>query len=189
MLNAGYSGSSTLHLYNSLLNKVYPHIGPGGKVVFFVPHSDRENMYQPGSYWNGTKRGASVLPEREPHASAAIPDGVISTAALLRIVASTSRQLDLDLLFVTCPFRNSSFDNDAVLRRTYRRNRQAFNRSLRQRKELCDVARMVGEEEGVRVIDGERRLDQKPEYLYDELHLNREGQRVFSDFLTSEILG
>jgi hypothetical protein len=188
-LNAGYSGSSTLHLYNSLLNKVYPHVGPGGKVVFFVPHSDRDSMYRPGSYWNGTKRGATILPEREPKASAAIPDGVASTAALLRIVAHTSRQLGLDLVFVTCPFRNASFDTDAVLRRTYRRNRQAFNQSLQRRKELCEVARMVGAETGTRVIDGEHFLDQKPECFYDELHLNREGQGIFSDFLTTAILG
>lgn len=84
-LNAGYSGSSTLQIVNSLINKVYPTVGPNSYVVLQVPHSDRATSTRKAP--TGIKHLAALL--------SYLPRGQFRTAcrlvAKLRVQHSISR--------------------------------------------------------------------------------------------------
>lgn len=182
-LNAGYSGSTTLQLLNALINKVYPAVGPGATVVLFAPHSDRDNIYDPGRYWNNKLRGATVLPLGVP-GHAAIPEGVASTAAILNIIVTACDQLNLKLVLATAPYRVADFGSDAPLRRRYRRDRAAYELGRSRRVDFCDTVRRVAEATATPLIDVEAEVAGESSCFYDELHLNPAGHIRVTAILT-----
>lgn len=185
-LNAGYSGSTTLQLLNSLLNKVYPAVGRGSTIVLCPPHSDRDNIYKDGRYWNNSQRGATLLPPGRPgHES--IPEGLTSFEQIMRIFITATRELGLHLILVTTPFRIADFSNDAPLRRIYRRDRELYRLGLSRRRDFCQRTRTLALQTDTPLIDLEATVSGRPEYFYDELHLNPAGHRLVADTLAPQL--
>lgn len=107
-LNASYSGSTTLHPLNSLINKVYPVVGPGATVVIFPPHSDRDHLYEAGSYWNPSKRGTTINPPMGT-GNAAIPAGTASFRSTLSLCIAAAYELGMKPILATTPYRVAPF--------------------------------------------------------------------------------
>lgn len=185
-MNGGYSGSTTLQLLNVLINKVYPFVGPGGTVVLFAPHSDRDYLYKQGTYWSDTKRGATVLPPGAPgHAD--IPRGQAAAAMVLRLLVTTAQQLGLRLVLATAPYRAGEFDTDPVFPVTYHGRRDWFRAGMLRRRHWISTIEATASEFGLPLIRVEEFIGGRSDCFYDELHLNAEGQRRVSAYLASEL--
>lgn len=185
LLNGGYSGSTTLQLFNSMVSKIFPIIGVGGTLVFFVGQSDADVFNRPGSYWTNERLWSPVTPGFEPHAS--LPEGETGLRQLLTIVIDTSRTLGINLILASSPFRHGDFSHDAVLRKIFRRNRDAFKQRQKVRELIREITLEVAHEKDADVIDFQKLTGGEPSWFYDDLHLNRIGHKNFSSVLASEL--
>ena len=178
-LNGGYSGSTTLQLLNVVLNKVYPAVGPGGTVVMFGPHSDRDYLYKQGSYWSNTARGATILPPGNPgHPD--IPRGMASAEMVLRLLVSTTRQLGLRLVLATSPYRTGDYDSDPIFKVNYHGRRDWYNRGMMRRRHYISLIEDVATKTGTTFINAEAFIAGDSSCFFDELHLNTKGNHQFA---------
>lgn len=184
-LNAGYSGSTSLQLVNDLLNKIYPIVGPGGSVLFFVPQSDVKLLGDPASYWNSTALYAPIVPPAVPEASGLEP-GLENTRRVLQIMAAVAQSLEIRLVLVASPYRSAPLGQDDWLARRLRGD--SYHRLLGWRSDLVDVVSSVASDLMVPFIDAAAYMRNRPDCFYDELHLNAKGQKVFSAWITDAIL-
>ncbi|TDK27681.1 SGNH/GDSL hydrolase family protein [Arthrobacter crusticola] len=185
ILNGGYSGSTTLQLLNVLVNKVYPIVGLGGKVLFFVGQSDVDHLSKTANYWTSHFRGTPIVPGKEP--SGTLPQGTDATERLLRMVVHAAQSLDLDLVLAVSPFREGDFNTDELLRHLYRRDRVFFQEQRERRLGVVESVVKVAAATGTRVIDFHSLVGGDPTWFYDELHLNQYGHGKFATLLAGEI--
>lgn len=186
-LNAGYSGSTLLHLFTTLLNKLYSRIGPGGYVVLFASHSDSDVLYGDGSYWNNSDLYGNIIPNKSS-GNPLIPKGVAAQQALLRGFISTCLALDLKVVLATTPHRMSPYEDDQLLRSRFKQNRARFELVKSRRSELNESFRTIAKEIKVPLIDIEEAMMNNSEFFYDELHLNPKGQAAASVVISNLLL-
>lgn len=183
-LNGGYSGSTSLHLLNAMVNKVYPLVGIGGKVVFIVGQTDSA-LDHDKTYWTDHKRGTPVIPSART--SGPVPAGLDSTRRVLKVAIDTAAALGIDLVLGISAFSTPDFGTDRAIRAQYKRNRDAFERIQKKRVEMADAVREVAANEGVPFIDAHAFMGGDTAYFYDELHLNEAGQAHFAQFVATEL--
>lgn len=185
-LNGGYSGATTLHLLNTLVNKVYPTVGIGGRVVFFVGQSEADYMGSPVTYWTNHRRGTSLVPGKPPTAPA-LPESHDATRRLLQVVVEAARALGIDLTLAVSAYAVPDFETNQAIGAIYNHDRTRYVTMLGHREGIADAARKVAADNGVPLIDGHAYLEGNPELFYDELHLNRAGHDSFARFVAAEI--
>jgi hypothetical protein len=185
-LNASYSGSTTLQLFNNIVNKIYPVAGPGATLVIFPPHSDRDHLYIDGSYWNPTKRGSTIIPAMAA-GNTDIPNGTSGFRSMLSLCVAAAYELGMRPVLATTPYRVAPFGSDPVLRAIYRRNTEGYYAGLKRRIEYIEAIKHVAALTGAELIDAEAYLGGDPQYFYDELHLNPAGQAHFGRYLTGQL--
>ncbi|MEU5838574.1 hypothetical protein ABZ820_33580 [Streptomyces diacarni] len=185
LLNGGYSGSTTLQLFNSMVSKIFPAVGVGGTLVFFVGQSDADVFNRQGSYWTNEARWSPVTPGFEPHEN--LPGGQDGLRQLVSIVIDTARTLGINLILASSPFRNGDFSHDAVLRKIFRRNRDVFNQRQKVREQIREITLEVAREKNADVIDFQGITGGEASWFYDDLHLNSHGHREFSRVLVKEL--
>lgn len=184
-LNGGYSGSTTLQLFNVLINKVIPLVGRGGTVVFFIPiASDLPIYFRPHSYWYPTDRFAPLVPPFTPPAPD-LPRGVAALESLLRLVISAAEEFDINLVLITSPHRHAERGQDAYLDRIL--TEAQANSLATRRRDVIGAAISVAEATGVKFLDAASAFVQHPDKFYDEVHLNDQGQEWFAEWLHAEL--
>lgn len=185
-MNGGYSGSTTLQLLNVLINKVYPVIGPGGTVVLFAPHSDRDYLYKQGTYWSDTQRGATILPPGDPgHQD--IPRGQASAVMVLRLFATAAQQLGMRLVLATAPYRTGDYDADPLFPLRYHGRPDWFRAGMARRRHWISTIADTAAEFNLPLIKAEEFIGGHASCFYDELHLNTEGQRRVSMYVSEKL--
>ncbi len=183
-LNGGYSGATTLQLFNVFLNKIVPLVGRGGTVVFFLPQSDLPIYFRPHSYWYPTERYAPVLPPVEPTAPE-LPKGSGALTSILGLAVWAAQEFDIDFILVTSPHRNASREHDSYLERRISEDQHV---SLVQRREdIRGAVRGFVATSGVKFIDADQEFLDKPSAFYDDLHLNDGGHDLFSAWLADQL--
>lgn len=182
-LNGGYSGATTLQLLNVLINKVFPIVGTGGRVVFFVPQSDANIIGLSSTYWNASKRNTTIVPGREPTAKT-MPSGFEATCMILRLVVSACKYMGMQLVLAVSPYRVSDFHSDALIRKLYS-SEDRYKRSQSLRKSLVEAVVDVANETGTPLLD--IRMQGDSFYFYDELHLTDLGQKSFADMACMDL--
>lgn len=185
LLNGGYSGSTTLQLYNVMLNKIYPIIGEGGTLVFFVGQSDSDVINREGSYWNDTQRWSPIVPGFKSQET--LPSGETQVRRLVELTINTARVMNINLVLASSPYRDGDFSNDPVLRRRFRRDREAFNAKKAEQDAIQQATIETGAQHGVDVIDFQTLTGGNPEWFYDALHLNEYGQTQFAKLFVEEV--
>ena len=183
-LNGGYSGATTLHLFNVFLNKVVPLVGRTGKVVFFIPQSDLPIYFRPHSYWYPTERFATVLPPFEPEA-ADVPRGSAALTSILGLVVWAAREFDIQLVLVTSPHRHGSRREDKYLEA--RISEEQHQSLLQRRADIRAAVEMFVLNSGVSFIDADAAFLDSPEIFYDELHMNDAGHGVFASWIAERL--
>lgn len=181
VLNAGYSGSTLLHLYNNLVNRIYHHL-KGGDIYLFLPMSDVDYMDVDGGYWNITERGAPILPpmsvnnvsnsNRKPLAF------FDSTTYILSLICHFCDYFGLRLNIILGIFRRDQFDN----------SRSGFDLRVKKRSMYNDSIREWAIRKNIYLIDLEKLSEINSCHFYDELHLNLDGHLIVANALTKEAI-
>jgi len=182
--NGGYSGSTTLNLFNVLINKIVPLVGVEDWVVFFVPQSDADSIMAPASYWNESKRSSTIIPGFKPAKGLAL-DGLAITRAILKMAVLSAKELGINIALAASPFRCSDYENDRILQNLYP-DVQQFKQARAVREGLITTAIEVALESQVPFIDVQMRSE--IDCFYDELHLNEVGQKLYADLLAKQLM-
>lgn len=188
VVNAGYSGSTSLQVLNVLLNKIAAEAREDDLVVVFFPQSDASAILGGGGYWGDSTRYAAILPPVPSRARAPRQQGVEDSAAVAEITAHAARALGLRVVLAVSPFRRGDFSNDALLRRIYRRDRSRYESVLQFRLAFGDAIRAVAARQRLHCLDLDVLLAAQPHLLYDELHLNEQGQSFVAEHVASQLM-
>lgn len=178
ILNAGYSGMTTLHQILLVIAKFGGVIPTGSRIIHFIGQSDENALRSEGLYWNSSRTLTPVQPPLSIPASSREPEQTLES--LVHILLASSRSLGFKPYLVASPFRNGDFSWDAVLRKTYRRDRARFNKSLSLRMNIIDKASEIAKITKTPFLDAQYIYGKSPEYFYDLMHVNNVGQSAFA---------
>lgn len=178
ILNAGYSGMTTLHQLHVVTAKLAGIIPRGSHIIHFIGQSDENALRTQGSYWSPSP----TLTPVEPAISSGLRenDPIQTLTSLIELLIFASEKMGFIPSIVGSPFRNGDFSWDPVLRMKYRRNRQSYKDSTTMRKNIIDCAEKISENNSVAFLNAQKSLAANPEYFYDLMHLNSLGQKEFA---------
>jgi len=184
-LNCGYSGSTSLHLFNVLCNKVISDAD--FSLVFVLPSNDIFSLRNEGGYWNDRdKRFSPIIPPVP--GEVVLGDFTENLIQLKRMITAFVRMGAIhhfDLFLSTCPFVSSNFEELGWFRRRHRQV-AVYEQLIEQRRSANRVVREVAEAEDVPLIDLERILAD-PTLFYDDVHVNLEGAAVTANSIISRL--
>ncbi|MEO3942032.1 SGNH/GDSL hydrolase family protein [Paenarthrobacter nicotinovorans] len=183
-LNGGYSGATTLQLFNVFLNKVVPHVGRGGRVVFFLPQSDLPIYFRPSSYWYPTDRYAPLSPPVEP-AAADLPRGSKALTSILGLAVWAAQEFEIDFILVSSPNRNASREDDPFVAK--RVTADQHDALMKRRDDIRRAVLDFVASSGVAFLDAEAAFSDTPSAFYDDTHLNERGHGMFAAWLADQL--
>ncbi len=184
VLNGGYSGSTMLHLFNRLMNKVV-HRAPA-HVVVVMPSNDVLALVQPGGYWNfADQRYAPVLPVEEAAGEPDFEGNAQALAGLVRLFCSAARDFGFRLTLATMPFVARDYRGLAWLRIRHKRPK-VYEELIAKRQMLNRILSQAARAEGADLLDLENAFD--PAMFYDDVHLNEAGCRCMAELLAARLL-
>lgn len=177
-LNGGYSGATTLHLLNVLLNKVVP-LSPA-RVIFLVPTNDARVLDLPGGYWRDDKLHSPFTPvftqSDEPYKER--NDGR-SLSGLLELVHTVCIHWRIHLTLATTPHRHVGYAHDGWLQRRFPAEPH-FKKIAKQRNNVNSEVRKFASTMSLPLIDLEKIAKDYKKYSYDDLHLTAQGAELIS---------
>ena len=184
VLNAGYGGATSLHSFNTFLNKIIP-LQPTA-VLLMSGIVDVDAARKRASFWS---RDCWLEPIvdlskanewRDP--DVIDPPDLTDRDKMLRLFAEASRLFDLPLWLATIPhlqvFGGEVTDKMGM-------NRADFDAEVTSRLRMNDVTRRVGTALSIPVYDIEKDLSTRADIFHDMFHLNVDGglavARAFMD--------
>lgn len=162
VLNAGYSGATSLNVLNAILNKV---INNGIDAVYYcVSSNDYSALSYDQTYWNTTKNHSNLLLSEYDE----IPKGSLKPdnfTKMIRSIHDVCCNFDIDIHFMTYP---NLCGNTALtcINDLLRTTCQDFNYSVIDTDLFMQSYK----------VDFER-------LFHDKLHLNEEGSEIFAKIL------
>ncbi|WP_079202270.1 SGNH/GDSL hydrolase family protein [Pseudomonas sp. CC6-YY-74] len=179
--NGGYSGATSVHLLNVIVNKVLP-LKP--KAVFYVlPSNDAFSLGVDGGAWGASKVVSPFVPHESGYSG--IGFTLVDIRSLIKSVHEVLAAFGIRVIFLTFPHRQD-FDSDGFLRSRYN-SLIRFSSVLKARRETNLVLRGYCKRRNVDLIDLEEVLGHFENYSQDDLHMDEAGSRFFADLLFSWI--
>lgn len=170
-LNGGYSGATTLHLINVLLNRVIP-MRPN--VVFFaVPSNDSRFVVQRAGYWNEDKHLSPFTPVWRPEQAEQV-EHLAQLRSLLQVAKACCDAWSIRFVVMTTPHRAGDLAQDEWLRRRYA-SASIYERTRQLRWAVAQATRQFCLDSGTALLDLERILQNFKPLSYDDLHLHDAG--------------
>jgi len=185
--NAAKSGNNSLHSINILLNKLIP-FNPN-IVIMMHNINDLSTLFYEGTYWNNNKAITPIVCNQKNNKEFinndqwSLSKGLNNNLELenvindfkenLKIFISISRAKNISPILMTQANRienNSNFNinRGEEFSKVYRQNYIKFNQIIR------DIAK----EEKVWLIDLAKLIPSEEKYIYDDVHLNKEGSEL-----------
>lgn len=183
VLNGGYSGATSLHLVNVIINKVVP-VDPE-YVVVFVPTNDQRVQAIESGYWNSDARLSPLIPLRKGEVLAGEyfnHSKLKSVEKMLKLVHLALENFSIPHCFVTTPHRQQITEKDIWLRRVGGES-DKYLRKVTQRKRINSVCRDFCRKFHVDYVDLEFSIRENNEYFYDDLHLTNASAPVVGALL------
>lgn len=175
VLNAGYSGSTTLNLLNCLLNKVLSK--PPERLIFILPANDAYAHRYASTYWNTSEYYSPISPANSELASAEL-GGYESLSGedcqrLVLLIAEACSLFSVEIVVGTFPHQRN-YEAWPFLAKKYP-SRNWFESVVSARRSLNDCIRVLCREKSIPFVDLELLLDGRVDCFYDELHMNEVG--------------
>lgn len=178
VVNAGYSGTTTLQAVLLILGKIPIYAKRNDTILLFIAKSDANALILDGGYWNNSKAYSPIVPIDFESAWESSGEELES---LLKAVSTFAKGIGLNLLIATSPHRNGDFSSDKWLRLAYRRNRAVYEKRVEMRDYLDTQVREVIPGLEVPFLDLSAMFTNRDELFYDEMHLNEHGQKEVSE--------
>ncbi|PNP97629.1 SGNH/GDSL hydrolase family protein [Moraxella sp. RCAD0137] len=162
VLNAGYSGATSLNILNTIINKV---VNSNVRTLIYVLSSNDYGAlrYHEG-YWNKTKNHSNLLLSEYVEEERGKPNKDMFRA-MLKSIYDLSRNFGMELYFSTYP---NLCDNKALM-------------------ELNDWLREFCDENDYPLVDMDLLMqpyvEQGQELFHDKLHMNEKASKIFSEII------
>lgn len=180
-LNGGYSGATSLHLLNVLINKCIP-IRPT-LLVFTIPTNDGRAAATDGGYWNNGKYFSPFSPAFKD--SSKLDLSIEATLPrMMETVETICSIWKIPLVFMTSPHR-SGIENDAWL--LARPNLKTLRQTIEYRACIAAITREHCSQRQLPLIDLELEVRDFHKISYDDLHLREDGAIVVAELITKKI--
>lgn len=178
VLNGGYSGATSLHLLNVIVNKVIP-LNPNF-VVIFVPTNDQRIKSVENGYWNKDQRLSSVIPNSK--GAVLVDDYPVnnfssSVEKMLEVIHFTLNAYEIKHCFGTTPHRQILEQDDEWFK-LKSVNLRSYGAKVAQRKQVNSVCRDFCLKRNIALIDLETELSEFNHYFYDDLHLTNQSSPI-----------
>ncbi|WP_438455126.1 hypothetical protein [Vreelandella venusta] len=186
VLNGGYSGATTLHLINVIVNKVIP-LSPDYAAVF-VPTNDQRVQSLDNGYWNKDTRLSPLVPlgkEKKLVDSYGNHASLKSLEKALKTVHFLLSNYNIPHCFVTTPHRGEVEANDEWLNKSgvdYKR----YHAKVIQRKLINSTCRDFCGKYYVDLIDLES-VASNSHFFYDDLHLTNNSSQCVAKVLFDKL--
>ena len=171
VLNGGYSGATSLHLYNTFINKIIP-LHPIG-VVLISGFVDTQVAMKKASFWtsdcwlepivNFDKQ--NITPDEDLLADPVYSD----REKLLTMFQLASSLFEIPVWYATIPHRQV-FQGDFVAKTFI--DRSAFNKEVASRRLFNACTRKFALQRGLKLFDLEIAMIGLHEIYYDMVHFN-----------------
>lgn len=180
-LNGGYSGATSLNLFNSILNKIQP--SPNSVIFFVVPSNDVLALkYDHGFWCYGDRRYTPILPASETKESFRDNLNIDHLLGIVKSIKDYCDNFSMTFLLATFPYVNCDYENQPWYQKRYGERRSYPNLNV-QRKSVNDIIRTLSLSRNIPLCDLERSFSGSPHYFYDDLHLNSEGGEVVGKYV------
>lgn len=184
VLNAGYSGMTTLHALTQLAAKLVPLTTAPNRLVYFVPMSDGKALTEQGLYWSTSNTISPIAPAV---VGAPAWDRRSAATRMIRAMLAAAKALELPLSVVVSPYRTGELATDGALHALYKGDARRHASAVSSFDLLRAAARDECDAHGVPFLDAQLVLP-KQGLFYDQLHLNQRGQDVFARTLSTWLL-
>lgn len=188
VINAGYSGTTTLQAVLMIIGKLPIYAKKGDTVLLFIAKSDANVAPLDGGYWNSSRTYSPIVPndfETSWESSQSDLEALITTVKVFL------DGIGLSLLVSTCPHRSGDFSHDKWLRLAYRRDRNAYENRVTIRNNIDLYTRQITANLDLPLLDLSEKFTDRDEFFYDEMHLNSLGQaevtKALAEFLPKHI--
>lgn len=187
VLNGGYSGATSLHLVNIIVNKVIP-LNPD-YIVFFTPTNDQRVQTVDNGYWNKDFRLSPMVPLSKN--DSLIDDytessHLKSVTTILRLIHSILQVYDIPHCYVTTPHRYILSTDDEWIKKN-NINTISYSKKILLREKVNDVCKIISKELSINCIDLEKALKDRSEYFYDDLHLTNSSSPLVAKIILNSL--
>ncbi|WP_392462899.1 SGNH/GDSL hydrolase family protein [Aeromonas dhakensis] len=173
ILNGGYSGTTTLQIINSIINKAIP-LSPE-KIFIFIPSNDSRCIKLEGGYWNNTKLLSPIIGTLDGNEHKFdFGDDLSQLELVLNLIKDITVRIGCKLYLGTTPHRYLNYLDDPYLQSRYP-NQSYFNKVSAERLNVGNHVREWCVRENISLIDLEKEMDCFMDFSYDEVHLNEHG--------------
>lgn len=181
ILNGGYSGTTSLQIINTILNKVIP-LSPK-KIFVFIPSNDSRCINISGGYWNNTKLLSPIVGDIEgDNHNFDFGDDLSQLDLLLNILLDITSRIQCELYISTTPHRHLNYSLDEYLQTRYPKEGY-FKKISDARLRIGQYVREWCYRENIRFIDLERGMSNFIDFSYDDVHLNENGSEMVAKII------
>ncbi len=174
VLNAGYSGATVLHSFNTFMNKIIP-LRPAA-VVLMTGMVDFDVALFQASFWSNDCWIEPIF-EIEQNNQSRDPNkrrepSFEDQSRIMAMFSGASRVFQIPVWYATLPHRQI-FEGEYVNKAF--KSRDEFDREVSLRRGVNEVTRQTALRDGVPLFDLERDLAIRGDIFYDMFHLNPLG--------------
>lgn len=190
VLNGSFSRASSLHMLNVLVNKVLQRdVQAGTTVILFRPQIDVQVTDVRGSYWNEyglysplhpTVFATDEMAHTEPH-------DLDSSQRIFETIVDICVNFGIRLILGTAPARQNARNSDPIIQSMFTSD-EAWRTCMQDRATANDQVRFLAQKRSLMLIDADRHFVSSGKGLYDFTHMNRDGQRMLADLVTTALL-
>lgn len=187
ILNGGYSGATTLHLVNIIINKIIP-LNPD-YLVLFTPTNDQRVQMVDNGYWNKDFRLSPMVPLGKNDClidNYTESSHLKSVAKILRLVHSILEVYDIPHCYITTPHRYVSSSEDEWIKKN-NINIISYSKKILLREKVNGICKLICEDLSINCIDLEASLKNKSDYFYDDLHLTNFSSPLVANIIFNNI--
>lgn len=173
VVNGGYSGATTLHMFNTLVNKVQPN--ERASIIHILPSNDTLSLLQGRGFWNfSDQRYTPLLPiDGKETVAADIRENLLQLEGVLKALAAWTNTFSMDLYLATTPYVQTNYEDLPWFIKRYK-TPAAYEKLKANRRLSNEVVRNVCKKMRVRLVDLEVLLKDN-QFFYDDVHLNELG--------------
>lgn len=173
--NGGYSGATSLHLINVILNKVIPS---NPDIVFYtLPSNDAFALKVESGVWGRSKVASPFVPHGTGFENVSF--GLKDIRSLIKGVHEVLAAFGIRVVFMTFPHR-SLYSSGGVMEEKFKTEKR-FLSVLYDRVNVNEILRSYCERRCVALIDFEKIIDPFENFSQDDLHLDKVGSEVMAD--------
>ena len=175
--NGGYSGATSLHLINIIINKVVPS---RPNVVFYtLPSNDAFCLDVDSGVWGRSKVASPFIPHETGFID--VDFGLKDIRSLIKSIHEILASFGITVVFVTFPHRFSSFSGRFLEEKF--KTQKRFISTVNNRNSTNEILRSYCKRRKVDLIDCEKKIHPFENFSQDDLHLDDNGSELMANII------